>query len=87
MSFHHYSQHVLLIDDELLRRNNSFVRVSSIIQNLSYHSNECNSCLCNMLFMTMLDVYLSDFLLLLRKICLAYHKTLTYFCTCSEYNS
>jgi len=78
---------VLLIDDELLRRNDSFVRVLSIIQNLSYHSDECNSCSHNMLFMTMLDACLSDLLLLLRKICFAYHKTLTCFCTCSEYNS
>ena len=86
MNFHHYSHHKLLIDDELLRRNDSFVRVSSIIQNLSYCSDKCNSCLCNMLFMIMLDVYLFDFLLLLQKICLVYHKALTCSCTCSEYN-
>ncbi len=78
---------MLLIDDELLRRNDSFARVSSIIQNLSYRSDECNSCSRNMLFMTTFDACLSDFLSLLRKICLAYHKTLTCSCTYSEYSS
>ncbi len=78
---------MLLIDDELLRRNDSFARILSIIQNLSYRSGECDSCLHNMLFMTTLDACLSDLLSLLRKICLAYHKTLTCSCTCSEYNS
>jgi len=86
MNFCHYSHHVLLIDDELLRRNDSFVRVSSIIQNLSYCSDECDSCFYNMLFTTTLDTCLSDFLSLLQKICLAYHKTLTCSCTYSEYN-
>jgi len=78
---------VLLIDDELLRRNDSFARVSSIIQNLSYRSDECDSCSHNMLFTTTLDACLSDLLSSLRKICLACHKTLTCSCTCSEYNS
>jgi len=78
---------VLLIDDELLHRNDSFVRVLNIIQNLSYRSDECDSCSHNTLFTTMLDACLSDLLSLLQKICLAYHKTLTCFCTCSEYNS
>jgi len=86
MNFHHFSHCELLIDDELLCKNDSFMRVLSIIQNLSYCSDECNSCLRNMLFMTMLDACLSDSLSLLRKICLTYHKTLTCSCTCSEYN-
>jgi len=71
----------------LLRRNDSFARTSSIIQNLSYHSDEYDSCSYNMLFTTMLDAYLSDLFSLLQKICLAYYKTLTYSYTCSEYNS
>ncbi len=87
MNFHHYSYHALLIDDELLRRNDSSARVSNIFQNLSYCSDECNNCSHNMLFMIMLNACLSDFLLLLRKICLAYYKTLTCSCTYSEYNS
>ncbi len=87
MNSRHYSCRALSIDDELLRRNDSFVRILSIIQNLSYRSDECNSCSHNMLFTTMLDACLSDLLSLLRKICLAYHKTLICFCTCSEYNS
>jgi len=87
MNFHHYSHRALLIDDELLRRNDSFVRVLSIISNLSYRSGECDSCSRNTLFTTMLDACLSDLLSLLRKICLACHKTLTCSCTCSEYNS
>ncbi len=78
---------MLLIDDELLRRNDSFAKVLNIIQNLSYHSNECDSCSCNMLFMITLDACLSDFLSSLQKICLACHKTLTCSCTCFEYNS
>jgi len=86
MNSRHFSHHALLIDDELLRRNDSFVRISSIIQNLSYHSDEYDSCLRNMLFTTMFDACLSDLFSLLRKICLAYHKTLTCSCTCSEYN-
>ena len=86
MNFHHYSHHALLIDDELLCKNDSFMKVLNIIQNLSYYSNECNSYSCNMLFMTTLNAYLSDLFLLLQKICLAYHKTLTCSCTCSEYN-
>ncbi len=65
MSFHHFSHHALLTDDELLHRNDSFMKVLNIIQNLSYCSDECNSCFHNMLFMTMLDAYLSDFLSLL----------------------
>ncbi len=87
MNFHHYSHHALSIDDELLHRNNSFIKVLSIIQNLSYCSDECNNCSCNMLFMIMLDAYLSDLFLLLQKIYFAYYKILTCFCTCSEYNS
>ncbi len=87
MNFHHYSHHALSIDDELLCRNDFFMKVLSIILNLSYHSNECDSCSCNMLFMIILDVYFSDLLLLLQKICLVYYKTLTCSCTCSEYNS
>ncbi len=62
------------------------MRILNIIQNLSYRSDECDSCSRNTLFMTMLDACLSDFLSLLRKICLVYHKTLTCSCTCSEYN-
>ena len=77
---------MLLTDDELLHRNDFFVKISSIIQNLSYYSDECNSCLHNMLFMTMLNVYLFDIFSLLQKICLVYHKALTYSCTCFEYN-
>ena len=87
MNFHYYSHHALSTDDELLRKNDSFMKVLSIIQNLSCHSDECNSCSHNMLFMTTLDVYLSDFLSLLQKICFTYHKTLTYSYTYSEYNS
>ncbi len=86
MNFHHFSHHALSTDDELLRRNNSFAMILNIIQNLSYCSDECNNCLHNMLFTTMLDVYLSDLLSLLRKICLVYHKALTCSCTCFEYN-
>jgi len=86
MNSRHYSHHALSIDDELLCRNDSFMRILNIIQNLSYHSDECDSCSCNTLFMTMLDVYLSDLFLLLQKICLTYHKALTCSCTCSEYN-
>ncbi len=86
MNFHHFSHHALLTDDELLCRNDSFIRVSSIIQNLSYHSDECDNYLRNMLFMTMLDACLSDLFSLLRKICLVYHKALTCSCTCFEYN-
>ena len=87
MNFHHYSHHVLSIDDELLHKNNFFARVLNIIQNLSYHSDECNSCSYNMLFTIILNACLSDLFLLLQKICLIYHKTLTCFCTYSEYNS
>jgi len=87
MNFCHYSHHALSMNTELLRRNDSFVRVLNIISNLSYRSDECDSCSCNMLFMTTLDACLSDLLSLLRKICLAYHKTLTCSCTYSEYNS
>jgi len=86
MSFHHYSHHALLTDDELLHRNDSFIRILNIIQNLSYHSDECNSYLHNMLFIIMLDACLSDLLLLLQKIYFTYHKTLTCSCTCSKYN-
>jgi len=86
MNFHHFSHHALLTDDELLHKNNSFMKVSSIIQNLSYHSDECDNYLYNMMFTTTLDACLSDLLSLLRKICLVYHKALTCFCTCSKYN-
>ena len=65
MSFHHFSHHALLTDDELLHRNDSFMRVLNIIQNLSYCSDKCNSCFYNMLFMKMLNAYLFDFLSLL----------------------
>jgi len=87
MNFYHYLHHALLIDDELLCKNDSFAKVLSIISNLSYCSNEYDSCSHNMLFMITLDACLSDLLLLLQKICLAYHKALTCSCTCSEYNS
>ncbi len=87
MNFHHYSHYALSIDDELLHRNDSFMKVLNITQNLSYCSDECDSCFCNMLFTTMLNVYLFNLFSLLQKICLAYHKTLTLTCTCSEYNS
>ncbi len=88
MNFHHFSHHALSTENELLHKNDSFMRVLNIIQNLSYHSDECNSCLCNMLFMTTLDACLSDLFSLLQKICLIYHKTLTCSCscTCFEYN-
>ncbi len=75
MNFHHYFHYELSINDELLCRNEFFAMISSIIQNLSYHSDEYDNCLHNMLFMIMLDAYLSDLLLLLQKIYLIYHKT------------
>ncbi len=65
MSFHHFSNHALLTDDELLCRNDSFMRILNIIQNLSYYSDECNSYLHNMLFMTTFDACFSDLFLLL----------------------
>ena len=86
MNSHHYSHHALSTDDELLCRNNSFMKVLNIIQNLSYCSDEYDNCFHNMLFMTTLDACLSDLFSLLQKICLIYHKILTCFCTCFEYN-